>query len=255
MKLRSRRVPFFILALALGSAALHAQDAVIGPPAPAPVVEEQRAEAPAARAADAAPAKGLPFDYWMLSMSWSPEYCRLKPSDQECKSVSGYREPYGFVVHGLWPQYEVGRPQKCVDDPEPVSDELTSRMLMTMPSRQMIRAQWRRYGTCSGMTQEDYFMFVERAYRRIEIPEAYRLPDDYVYTTAEAVKREFLTINPELNDASIALQCSGRYLKEIRVCFKPDMQPRACGRDIEDRCRSGKITIRPIRGLPAKKKE
>ena len=239
----------FALILLLGAGCASAQDVFIGPPADDPVP----AAAPAAN--PAAAAKEAPFDYWMLSLSWSPQYCRLKPTDQECKGVRGYVEPYGFVAHGLWPQFEIGRPQRCEEDPEPVPDELISRMLPTMPSAALIRNQWRRYGTCSGMSQEDYFMFVERAVRRIEIPKQYREPYEYLDTTMEQMKSDFLEINPELTENSVVLQCSGRWLKEVRICYTPDMHPRDCGRDVEDRCRSGKISLRPIRGIPPNDKK
>src|SRR3546814_3526435 len=49
-----------------------------------------------ARAADA-PAK---FDYWVLSLSWSPEFCVSNFGDEEC------RQQFGFVVRGLSPQNE-----------------------------------------------------------------------------------------------------------------------------------------------------
>lgn len=244
------RSPILVLALLLGSSGVLAQEPTSAEPLA--VIRDTEAPAPLPPGSVTTP-PSAPFDYWMLSLSWSPQYCRLKPADQECKGVRGFVEPFGFVAHGLWPQFEVGRPQRCEENPDPVPDELISRMLATMPSAAMIRNQWRRHGTCSGMGQEEYFMFVERAVRRIEIPEAYRQPDDYVDTTLEKVKSDFLAINPELNDASIALQCSGRWLKEIRICYTPDMQPRDCGRDIEDRCRSGKISLRPIRGLPKKR--
>lgn len=194
------------------------------------------------------------FDYWVLLLSWSPEYCRLKPSDQECKAVRGYREPYGFVVHGVRPHFEVGKPQKCIEKPDELSDELVDRAMMLMPSPQLVRSEWRRHGTCSGLSAEEYFIFAERAARRIEIPPEYRSPEDYIDTDLDTVKRKFLELNPELTDDSIALRCSRRWLKEVRVCFNTEMQPRACGRDIDDRCRAGKISMRPLRVLPTKNK-
>jgi len=39
------------------------------------------------------------FDYYVLSLSWSPAYCTSHPEDQaQCGA-----KPFGFVLHGLWP--------------------------------------------------------------------------------------------------------------------------------------------------------
>src|SRR5580692_9741169 len=49
------------------------------------------------------------FDYYLLSLSWSPAFCLSSPGAAEC---NGPRR-FGFIVHGLWPQYERGWPQNC----------------------------------------------------------------------------------------------------------------------------------------------
>lgn len=60
--------------------------------------------------AQAAQAKGRPgeFDYYALALSWSPEHCAIKPADREQCS-----RQLGFVLHGLWPQYQRGYPGNC----------------------------------------------------------------------------------------------------------------------------------------------
>ncbi|CAB3778800.1 Ribonuclease [Paraburkholderia ultramafica] len=41
------------------------------------------------------------FDYYVLSLSWSPDYCSGNAQDtQQC----GPTKRFGFVPHGLWPQ-------------------------------------------------------------------------------------------------------------------------------------------------------
>src|SRR5262245_55531293 len=61
-------------------------------------------------------ATGIPgqFDYYTLSLSWSPTYCagqRSPADDAQCRPRGGKR--YAFVLHGLWPQYERGYPEFC----------------------------------------------------------------------------------------------------------------------------------------------
>ena len=52
------------------------------------------------------------FDYYVMALSWTPNWCALegdrKKSDQ-CDDDTGF----GFTLHGLWPQFNVGWPSYC----------------------------------------------------------------------------------------------------------------------------------------------
>src|ERR1700754_5146618 len=89
-----------ILALLLPLAACNTQ--------PAP--QQNTAAAPQAAAPQpiAAPAASKPFDYYLLNLSWSPEYCHSHPSDIQ------YAQHSTFVLHGLWPENNDGTyPENC----------------------------------------------------------------------------------------------------------------------------------------------
>jgi ribonuclease I len=43
------------------------------------------------------------FDYYLLTLSWSPTFCLTHKDDAQCSGKG-----YGFVLHGLWPQYAKG---------------------------------------------------------------------------------------------------------------------------------------------------
>lgn len=182
------------------------------------------------------------FDYWVLSLSWSPQYCRSEPSNEQCTL------PRGFVVHGLWPQYEDGYPDYCGERTR-VPDELVQRMLPLMPSEGLIQQQWRKHGSCSGMDMQEYFLNVERAWRRIVVPPEFSADADEYQGNAPAIEKAFMDVNPGFGRDSIALQCGGYWLKEVRFCLDQDFQPRACGEDLGDRCRN-KVGVRPIRAKP-----
>jgi ribonuclease T2 len=179
------------------------------------------------------------FDYWVLSLSWSPQYCADRNRDPQCD------RPYGFVVHGLWPQNETGYPENCGRGTE-VERNLVERMLPLMPSRKLIEHEWRTHGVCSGLTMDDYFLTVERAYRRISVPSIYRDPGSYLSTKSEEIQRNFAAANPGLSAERMSLQCAGRYLKEVRICYDKDFKFRECGEDLKDRCRE-QIVLRPAR--------
>src|ERR1700716_4651822 len=55
------------------------------------------------------------FDFYVLSLSWSPSFCEAaseRGSGGRSQAQCGER-PFSFVVHGLWPQYEHGFPNYC----------------------------------------------------------------------------------------------------------------------------------------------
>lgn len=54
------------------------------------------------RDAGVEPVAGV-FDYYVLSLSWSPTFCLTHQNDSQCSGKG-----YGFVLHGLWPQYARG---------------------------------------------------------------------------------------------------------------------------------------------------
>ena len=99
------------------------------------------------------------FDYYVLSLSWSPQYCaRALGHEPQCA------RPNAFVVHGLWPQYERGYPSDCRTNAR-VAEATIERMLPIMPSRRLVIHEWRAHGSCSGSSPHAYFADVERDYR------------------------------------------------------------------------------------------
>src|SRR5215469_4679314 len=54
------------------------------------------------------------FDFYILSLSWSPSFCAgaAERGARNANVQCGPR-PYSFVVHGLWPQYDKGFPEYC----------------------------------------------------------------------------------------------------------------------------------------------
>ncbi len=46
------------------------------------------------------------FDYFLLTLSWSPAYCATHRADPAARDECARHR--GFVAHGLWPQNENG---------------------------------------------------------------------------------------------------------------------------------------------------
>src|SRR4051794_35831222 len=76
------------------------------------------------------------FDYYAVALSWSPAFCATHDDPNQC----GSGRAAGFVLHGLWPQYERGHPQECSTDPLAPADR--ARYASLFPSPKMINHEW-----------------------------------------------------------------------------------------------------------------
>ena len=112
------------------------------------------------------------FDYYLLALSWAPNYCAGHPNDHssECR-IGGHT---GFVLHGLWPQANSGAPPMSCSTASPVAADTVDHMLNFMPSRGLIQHEWKEHGTCSGLSAQEYFAKVELAFRNVHVPQQYQ---------------------------------------------------------------------------------
>lgn len=161
------------------------------------------------------------FDYYLLTLSWAPEYCHGHPNSPECEGSHP-----GFVVHGLWPQFQDGRwPSHCSDAPG-LADP--AAMLDIMPDPRLIAHEWTTHGTCTGLNAAQYFRVVRQAYRSIHIPPEFAQPDQTRRHSADEIKEMFTAANPGLPASSIALSCHNRYLAGVEFCLSKTLEPVAC---------------------------
>jgi len=184
------------------------------------------------------------FDYFILSLSWSPEHCASadgRANDLQCSSS----RRYGFVVHGLWPQSGGGSLESCAAGGR-LGPSIVDGMLDLMPSPALVRHEWKKHGTCTSMPPTGYFEKVRAARSRVRIPEAYHDPQQTRTVDANEVRRDFLQANPGFDGDDLAIICGRRHLREVRVCLDKELRPRACGPDVRDRCR-GEVAVRPVR--------
>jgi ribonuclease T2 len=195
------------------------------------------------------------FDYYLLSLSWSPTYCSdggEARNDPQCALGSRGR-PYAFVLHGLWPQYESGWPQDCRSaDRGWVPGRVANRMLDIMPSKRLIFYEYRKHGTCSGLSVDAYFDLARKLHDKVKIPERLaRVTDDRMTVGVGELAKEFQAANPGLKAEMMAIQCggAGNRLKEVRFCFTKEAQFRACGRNENQRhlCSADRMYVPPVR--------
>lgn len=185
------------------------------------------------------------FDFYVLSLTWSPSYCAAEGGvrdDAQCET--GRR--YGFLVHGLWPQYERGYPEDCPTRLAP--DEAGIRALADlMPARGLVRHEWRKHGACSGLSPADYLKTIRAAREAIRIPAAFRQIDSYRTVSPAEVEAAFVAANPGLRPRGIAVTCDGRRLREVRVCLTRDLGFRACEEVDRRACRADRVVLPPVR--------
>jgi len=211
------------------------------------VVMPLAASTTAARARGEAP--GL-FDYYVLSLSWSPTYCLSKKGRRDrkqCRPGAGH----GFVIHGLWPQFRRGWPSQCRGAARFVPDRVIREVLDVMPSRGLVIHEWRKHGTCSGLSPRAYFALAEKLFRRINIPRAYLRPATALRRAPRQIREDFARANPGWTPDMFAPVCKGRggngLFTELRVCFTPTGHPSRCGTNEAGACRARMVTLPPVR--------
>lgn len=184
--------------------------------------------APAALAQDVAGR----FDYYVLSLSWSPSWCRTEGDAEQC--ATGRR--LGFVVHGLWPQYERGWPEHCRTDARDPSRRETRAMTDEMGSGGLAWYQWKKHGRCSGLSAHDYFALTREAANRIALPDILHRLNRDATLPARVIEDAFIEANPALARDGITVTCRDRALQEVRICLTRDLRPRACAADTRRDC-------------------
>lgn len=172
------------------------------------------------------------YDYYVMSLSWSPTYCRTHPDERDQCGDQGY----GFILHGLWPQYEGGGgPQRCDSDDAP-DRKTVAGALAFMPSKRLINHEWRAHGACTGLAPRDYFGLADRAFAVVHVPPELRAPASDVEMSGNDLRAALRRANPGLRDDMMNLHCSQGRLAEIRFCLDKDLGLRACGRRLRNAC-------------------
>src|SRR3954469_21917990 len=121
------------------------------------------------------------FDFYVLSLSWSPSFCEAaaeRGNTGRSQQAQCGERPFSFVVHGLWPQYEHGFPEYCQRPSPRLDRNIMTSMLDLMPAPGLIYNEWDKHGTCSGLGARGYFEAIRKARSAVKIPADYlELPE------------------------------------------------------------------------------
>jgi ribonuclease T2 len=164
------------------------------------------------------------FDFYAYSMSYQPEFC--KENNEKFVGCHNPSEDWEgqLTIHGLWPNRDDGTwPSDCSNEKldttllQTLSDDLAQKWpnvkaSSTSPGHEAFWAhEWSKHGTCSGLSQQDYFMTA----LDLLLPTPSIVRENY----GSVVKREDLEKGYLGSDMSVFV-CKNGYLSEVRVCFE-----------------------------------
>ena len=186
------------------------------------------------------------FDYYILSLSWSPNWCALEGAARgapECEEG----EDLGWILHGLWPQYEDGGwPSRCAARVPDATRRQTAAMADIMGSDGLAWHEWQVHGTCSGLPAGEYFNLAREAYEAVALPDVFERLPRKVSLPASLVEEAFLRADPELDAGAITVTCDEGHIQEARLCLTRDLEPRACGEGARRDCTLSDAVMEPI---------
>jgi len=181
------------------------------------------------------------FDYYLLSLSWAPNFCASHPSDHSSECTAGNHT--AFVLHGLWPQSNSGAPPMSCAPASPVAKDIVDHMLQFIPTRNLIQHEWEKHGTCSGLQAADYFAKLEQAFKSVQVPHDYPDLKQNQKFSVEDVESSFATTNHAPKDA-FRISCHAGDLVGLEVCLNKDLKYQACTQTVRE-CPSSQVLMRP----------
>ena len=186
------------------------------------------------------------FDYYVLALSWSPNWCAIE-GDSKGSNQCDARHDYGWILHGLWPQYHHGFPEYCRSNYRAPSRGQTNAMADIMGTGGLAWHQWRKHGACSGLSSEDYYALSRKAYASVTRPPIFRKLDKPIKQPASVVEAAWLKNNPQLEADGLTITCKQGYIQEARICFSRDLKPVPCGQDVVRDCTMKDAMFDPVR--------
>ena len=186
------------------------------------------------------------FDYYVLSLSWSPTWCAIEGDRRRSPQCEADKE-FGWVLHGLWPQYEQGWPSYCRTSERNPSRADTAAMADIMGTSGNAWHQWNKHGRCTGLSSDQFYLLAREAFGRVKRPEIFRKIPDPIRLPAAVVEEAFLEANPDLSADQITITCKAGRIQEARLCLTRSLEPRRCGEDVIRDCRATDALFDPIR--------
>ena len=186
------------------------------------------------------------FDYYVLALSWTPTWCALEGDARGSEQCDASKD-FGWTLHGLWPQFHQGWPSYCNTIERQPSRSMTNGMSDIMGTSGLAWHQWKKHGTCSGLSARGYYALSREAYGKINRPALFRKLKEPVKVPAKVIEEAFLKENPSLKANTLTITCKQGRIQEARVCFSKALDPVPCGRDTIKDCSMTNALFDPAR--------
>ncbi len=186
------------------------------------------------------------FDYYVLSLSWSPNWCALE-GDARNSPQCDEAEDFGWIMHGLWPQFHRGYPSFCRTAKPPPSRGTTAGMADIMGTAGLAWHQWKKHGSCTDLPASQYYATARAAFDTVERPAIFRKVKTNLKLPASVVEAAFLKANPDMVPDGVTVTCKRGYIQEVRICLSKDLNPVPCGQDVVKDCTLKDALFIPIR--------
>jgi len=187
------------------------------------------------------------FDFYVLALSWSASFCEIagdQRGSRQCDAGRGL----DFVVHGLWPQFARGYPVYCGAADRPIPRDALEDARGVFPEDGLARHEWKKHGTCSGLSPAEYFRAAGRARAAVTIPPALRRVENTQRIDPDEIEKAFLAVNPGLRPEAIAVSCARGRLEEVRICLARDLRGfQPCPEVDRAACRVSSVAVPPVR--------
>ena len=133
-----------------------------------------------------------------MALSRSPEHCAIKPADREQCA-----RKLGFVLHGLWPQYQRGYPSDCTN--KRLDPAMEQQFAGLYPSRFLYRHEWEKHGTCSGLSQADFHQLASDLRQKVRIPPPINRREEPLRKSSFQLKADLASANDWLAPDNITV--------------------------------------------------
>ncbi len=193
-----------------------------------PVLAQTTCNLPPAISAPPAPrvradeiVRNVPVAYYVLALSWSPEWCRTRTASRydtlQCRD-----NRFGWVLHGLWPNGIGPRHPAYCGEPVQLPAATLRKYLCATPSASLLQHEWAEHGTCGWKTPDAFFTQSTALYAALKRPSPARA------RTAGDLRTAFSAANPGFPRNGIFVGTRSGRLSEVRVCYDLAYKPRAC---------------------------
>lgn len=178
-----------------------------------------------------------PLDGYILAVSWSPGYCARR--GEKADAWQCQKNQFGWIVHGLWPQYNDGTwPSWCAPTAT-LPAALVREQLCIIPSSTLVQCQWAKHGTCTPFTPDEYFNKSKKLFEKVKLSHEFQSGSVDRATFLKAL----IDANPDRPADSIAVSCrQQRFVSEIRLCYDAELRPAAC-QNLRQTCTTSKLIL------------